>query len=253
MSHHKDEIAYSLSSLYRLCEAGYFEFSKMHLTRAIRYKQRKERVKRDPRALPGREYSDFLELDEEAQFSAVQIDTVYGSQGGPTLLTLLLRRPHFMFIFLLESNTQAQVVHALDELEIAYGEVAFKRVFSTLLADRGSEFIDPDVIERGLSGNRRTSVYYCDPCAPWQKGSLERNHEYIRRILPKGTSFEFITKRHCSLLMSHINSAARPGLGGASPLELAPPQLPARVREYFGISLISADDVILNKTLLQDD
>ena len=36
----------------------------------------------------------------------------------------------------------------------------------------------------------RTRIYYCDPNRSDQKGALEKNHEYIRYVLPKGTSFE---------------------------------------------------------------
>ena len=33
---------------------------------------------------------------------------------------------------------------------------------------------------------KRCRVYYCDPQSPGQKGRCERNHEELRRILPKG-------------------------------------------------------------------
>lgn len=32
--------------------------------------------------------------------------------------------------------------------------------------------------------------YYCEPKHSEQKGELEKNHEYIRYIIPKGTSFD---------------------------------------------------------------
>ena len=38
------------------------------------------------------------------------------------------------------------------------------------------------------TGEHRTKVFYCDPLASRQKGACEKNHEYIRYILPKGTS-----------------------------------------------------------------
>ena len=41
----------------------------------------------------------------------------------------------------------------------------------------------------------RTNVFYCDPSAPYQKGACEVNHELIRRILPKGSSFDDLTQK----------------------------------------------------------
>ena len=42
------------------------------------------------------------------------------------------------------------------------------------------------MIEYTKDGILRTKVYYCDAGCPHQKGSIEVNHELIRRVLPKG-------------------------------------------------------------------
>lgn len=52
-----------------------------------------------------------------------------------------------------------------------------------------SKLISAD-LEHFCNGAPSTTVYYCDPYSFWQKGTIEKNHEYIRYILPKGTSFE---------------------------------------------------------------
>lgn len=250
-AHHKSEIPVSIRSLYRFCEAGYFSFSKMHLTRAVRYKVRDKDDKRPCRerqALKARRYSDFLELSPLVQAGAVECDTVHGCQGGPVIFTLMIRRYALMLMFLIPGARQAVISERLSYLEYLFGD-AFEKVFAVLLADRGSEFINPDEIELSPLGEKRCSVYYCDPCAPHQKGMLERNHEYIRRYLPKGTSFAGLTERDVALMCSHINSASRPSLGGASPLELAPPYLLEKLAK-LGVTLVSPDDVTLNKTLI---
>ena len=66
----------------------------------------------------------------------------------------------------------------------------------------------------------RTSMFYCDPMQSGQKGRLEKNHEYIRYVIPKGTSLNPFTQDDMTLLMNHINSTKRPGLGNKSPYEL---------------------------------
>ena len=41
---------------------------------------------------------------------------------------------------------------------------------------------------------QRTRIYYCNPSAPYQKAEIEVGHEFIRRILPKGRSFDELTQ-----------------------------------------------------------
>ena len=56
--------------------------------------------------------------------------------------------------------------------------------------------------------------------ASWQKGCLEKNHEFIRYAIPKGKSLNPYTQDDITLLMNHINSIKRRGLGDKSPYEL---------------------------------
>ena len=53
-----------------------------------------------------------------------------------------------------------------------------------------------------------------------QKSVCEKNHFEIRKVLPKRISFEKLTKRQCTVLMSHINSEPRPSLGGLCTIQL---------------------------------
>ena len=79
------------------------------------------------------------------------------------------------------------------------------------LTDNGFEFSNPTAIEIAPDGSLRTKVFYCDPMASWQKPHVERNHEFIRLILPKGSSFDDLTQEKVGLMMSHINSYVSPG------------------------------------------
>ena len=95
------------------------------------------------------------------------------------------------------------------------------KLFPVILTDRGSEFTDPVPIEVDLStGVIQTKVFYCDPMASWQKAHIEKNHEYIRYVTPKGKTLTPYTQEDMTLLMNHINSTRRNSLGGKSPYEL---------------------------------
>ena len=50
---------------------------------------------------------------------------------------------------------------------------------------------------------------------------LEKNHEFIRYVLPKGSSFDELTQDDANLLMNYINSYARDCLNWSAPIDLA--------------------------------
>ena len=88
--------------------------------------------------------------------------------------------------------------------------------------------------------------------ASWQKPHCEKNHEYIRKICPKGkTTFDRLTQKDVALMMSHINSSCRESLGGLTPFTLAKLMLPAKLLDLFGLTEIPADEVILTPDLLK--
>lgn len=98
-----------------------------------------------------------------------------------------------MLIFLLENQDQECVLEVFIWLEIALGQEAFKKLFPIILTDGGSEFSAREEMEEFCDGTKSTAVYYCDPYSFWQKGACEKNHEYIRYVLPKGSSFNELT------------------------------------------------------------
>ena len=206
-------------------------------------------------ALAGRSHGDFLALGEEARAGAVQVDTVVGRKGdSQRILSLNMPALSFQLYVLLPSAGAAPVVAALDAIEAYCGSrAAFEGAFGVLLADRGSEFSDAEGMERSAlePGARRCRVYYCDPMSPEQKGSCERNHEELRRILPKRRStFDALTFADVSLVCSHVNSYPRRRLGGRSPIELAALVLPDGLLESLGIGRVPLDEVVLRPRLV---
>lgn len=132
----------------------------------------------------------------------------------------------------------------------------FARLFPVILTDNGTEFSNPARIEFDADGGRLTFVFYCNACAPCQKAHAERNHEFIRLVLPKGTaytqttSFDGLTQNDVSLMMSHVNSYVRKGLGNKTPYDLFTAEQGEKSANLFGISRIAANDVTLKPSLL---
>ena len=125
-----------------------------------------------------------------------------------------------MLLFLLPDGTADSVKMVFDYLELGLGYDTFRRLFPVILTDNGSEFKRVDDLELNEDLIFRTSLFYCDPMASWQKPHIEKNHEYIRYVVPKGKSFTPYQQEDITLLMNHINSTKRFGLKGKAPYEL---------------------------------
>ena len=142
------------------------------------------------------------------------------------------------------------VEKAFKDIKDNVGIEIFKRVFEVILTDNGSEFFNPISIEK--DEEIVSHVFYCDPGASWQKGAIEKNHEFIRYVLPKGSSFDELTQEKANKLMSHINSTSRDTLNGKTPYDAIQLKLDEETIEKLGVKKIEADEVKLSPSLLKD-
>ena len=166
------------------------------------------------------------------------------------LLTLFFRDSSLMLAFLREANTARSVTEIFNKLDDMLGRELFMKMFPIILTDRGSEFTDPSAIEFDQDGSRRTYVFYCDPQRSNQKGSIEVTHEFIRRILPKGTSFKDLTQDKVDLMMSHINSYSRKKLNDRSAYQLFSFFYGKDTLDNLKIQSIDANKIVLKPELL---
>ena len=157
-----------------------------------------------------------------------------------------------MLIYLLPYKQSKYVTEVFNHLKEILGIDEFKRLFEVILTDNGTEFSDPESIEIDFNtGEKVSNLFYCDPNCSWQKGSIEKNHEYIRYILPKGTSFSGLSQDDCYLIASHINSVPRLSLNNYSPYDSAFLFLGMENIKKFKIKKIDNDDINLTIRLLK--
>lgn len=199
--------------------------------------------------LVGRTYADFLLLSDAERMKAIEMDCVCGCQGETSaLLTIYFRPWKFQFIDLLWEKNSVSVALHFDSVASFFG-TDFPPY---TLVDRGTEFSWAEGIETsGITAEKHTSLYYCDPMRSDQRGASENNHRLIRRIIPKGTSLEDLSGVDVGILTSHINSMPRKSLGGKSPMQLAMQHLPEDFFKEYGLELIPSDKVVLKPKLLR--
>ena len=245
------ELDMSVRSMYTYIDKGLFTARNVDLKRQAKFKPRKYHKTQitDRSAFINRTYSDFCSLSLE---SFVEMDTVKSSRDSKkALLTLFFTKEKLFLVFLVNRCTKGAVRLIFDRLEKRMGTYEFISVFENVLTDRGSEFGDPVALETGINRIQRTSIYYCDPMRSGQKGGIEQAHTMLRMILPKGTSFEFLTQWDVNLIVNHINSTPRESLNGRTPYDLALETLGEDVLKAFQLKRIAPDEVNLTPKLIR--
>lgn len=253
-SSHKWEIPFSSRTLYNYIDRCELGARNIDLQRKVRFKLRKKYkpAQRELESLIGRKYEDFnTYMEQNPNISVVEIDKVEGRKGGKVILTIYFRSSKLMLGFLLEHGTQEAVKTVFDWMEKELTTEVFQETFQIILTDNGSEFLNPYLLEDGVSGTKRTRIFYCDPYSSFQKGGIEKNHEFIRYISPKGSSLDHLEQKHITLMMNHINSATRESLNGISPYQVSSLQLNSRVFDVLKLESVPPDLILLKPELLK--
>lgn len=84
-----------------------------------------------------------------------------------------------------------------------------------------------------------------------QKGGVENVHTMLRMVLPKGTSFEFVTQWDVNLIVNHINFTPRESLGGETPYNLALESFGEDTLKVLQLRRIVPDEVNLTPKLIR--
>ena len=261
------ELNISEKTLYTYIENGIFrEFGLLDIDLRIKTKRKitkkasnKYKKREDKKYLNGRTYDDFINYTaENKNLSVVEMDTVYNNGStGPFMQTFKFLDYSFMFIVYQEEKTAKSMVEGVDLLEKILGKDLFSEEVAIIKTDRGSEFCDAEGFEKEENESRRTRIFYCDPMASGQKGSLENNHKEIRYICPKENDLKDLglnSQEKANLIVSHINSQSKEHLKGKSPLEVMEFMNPALYQKFkdFGIERINKDNIVLKPYLLKD-
>ena len=248
---HKDDLFCSEKTLYTIIDKGLLSVRNLDLSRKPQRKlpRRKREFKVDRACRQNRTFEDYqLFLTDHPDLIATQMDSVLPCrEGHKVLLTLFWPQAQFLLAFLRDYNTALSVTEVFDQLDSLLGRKRFLKLFPLVLTDNGSEFSDPSALEQ----DGRTRIFYCDPMQTNQKSPIERAHEFLRAVLPKGSSFDSLSSADCLLLCSHINSYRRDSLQGKSPYDMFAWLYGEEILNMLGVTKINADEVTLTPRLLK--
>lgn len=257
---HSDILDFSKVTFYNYIDNGILSLSNIDLPKKVKYKKRKSSnintiYKRDTLILKNRTHEDYIVMiAKHPKYSKVQLDTVIGkSTDKKCLLTMYIVETHYMLIFLLDKKTAENVTNIFKDIKEGLGIEEYKKIFRIILTDNGVEFFNPYEMEYDYeTGKKIANVFYCHPNASYEKHEIEVNHEYIRRVFPKGTSFENITTDIIKRLQDNINAIPRESLDGSTPFDLTNKKY-SKLIEYLNAQYILPDDVDMSVENIRGD
>lgn len=254
------EFPKSIQTFYKYVHKGYFpSINDEMLARSFSYKPRKktEKIKtitKDNIIKKGRRYTDFEKyLENNPDANIVEMDTVIGKfEDKNCILTIYFRNSKLMLIYLIKKYKPSEVTKIFNSLKRVLGDEIFKELFEVILTDNGWEFSRPEDIEFNYqTGEKLANVFYTEPYSSWQKGGIERNHEFIRYIIQKGISFDSLTKKNTVDMMNNINSVQRKSLDFQTPYQLFTKKYGIDISHKLHLKKIKKDEVNLSYKLLQ--
>jgi IS30 family transposase len=190
------------------------------LTEALRTGRAKRRPK-GPN--PGRgkrgKLTDVVEICErpdEVEDRAVpghwEGDLILGRSGRSQVGVIVERTSRFVQLIALPEDRKAVTVK--DAIADKIGRLPIDLTRS-LTWDRGKEMarhVD-FTVETGID------VYFCDPHAPWQRGTAENTNGLLRQYLPRGTDLSVHSQQRLDEIADELNGRPRETLGWMTPSE----------------------------------
>lgn len=249
----------TLPTFYKYIHEGHFpSLNDEMLPRAYSYKPRKRtgeepKIRFDNVIRKGRTLDNLKEyLEMHSESNIVEMDTVIGKlEDKKCILTLYFRNSKLMLMFLINKYKTESVTKVFRKLYKILGYELFTKLFEIVLTDNGWEFSKPEDIEFDYNtGEKLINVFYCNPYSSWEKGGIERNHEFIRYIIPKGITFDQLTEKNVVDMMNNINNVKRKSMEYKTPYETFKKIYGEEATKKLHLKPLKPDEVDLSYKLL---
>lgn len=160
---------------------------------ALRIQHRPQAIER--RLVPGHWEGDFIK----------------GAYNRSAVGVLVERKTRFVVLCRMDGCTAADAVEGFTRQMKKLP--AFLR--GSLTYDRGSEMAGFEALSRRL----KIDIWFCDPHAPWQRGSNENTNGLLRQFLPKGSDLSVASQTLLNDIARLLNGRPRKTLGWKTPEE----------------------------------
>ena len=139
-------------------------------------------------------------------------DLIIGKGGRSAVGTLVERSTRYVLLLNLPHGRDAHLVEQAMRQAITGLPAELAR---TITWDQGKEM----ACHAGFTIATGIPVYFCDPHAPWQRGSNENTNGLLRQYLPKGTDLSIHSAQDLARVAASLNNRPRKTLGFMKPSE----------------------------------
>ncbi|MHA3978979.1 IS30 family transposase [Halovulum sp. GXIMD14794] len=182
-----------------------------------RRSKRKPRYARRPRGLVFPRDRSIHELPEHVKtretFGAWEGDLMIfeKAQGSMDVASLIDRKTRFAVLLRNNDRSSTQFMNRLMSVMVTLPQPARH----SITFDRSLEFREWRELKPGIG----TAAWFCDPQAPWQKGSVENLYKRARRYLPRVTQLAALSDLSIKAICDRLNGTPRKRLGWKPPTE----------------------------------
>ena len=212
----------SCSSIYRFIELdrqdmrGENLYSLLRRFSRRRRRLRKKKVCRTRKGAPKKSIRERpKEADLRQELGHFERDLMEGPRkAGRAVLVVADRKSRYLFLRFVQKD--GKVVQRSTARLLKSPKA--KKCKKSITQDNGSEFIP--AISKQSEEELGVPVYFCDPCSPWQRGTVENSIGLLRQYLPKKHDFSKMNRQKLSRIEAQLNSRPRKILNYRTPSEI---------------------------------
>ena len=138
-------------------------------------------------------------------------DLIKGAFNRSSVGTLVERKTRFVVLCKMNGNGAEAVLDSFNR-QMKRLPAALRK---SMTYDRGSEMACHPELARRL----KIDIWFCDPHAPWQRGSNENTNGLLRQFMPKGTDLSDVSQTWLNDIAALMNNRPRKTLGWRTPAE----------------------------------
>jgi len=139
-------------------------------------------------------------------------DLIKGKYNRSSVGTFVERASRYVILVQLD-NAKADTVREGFAREL---QNVPSDLLKSITYDQGREMAQHEQLATTLN----LAVYFCDPHAPWQRGSNENTNGLLRQYLPKSSDLNAFSQADLNVIADNLNTRPRKKLGFKTPEEV---------------------------------